>query len=144
MPCAVDRAPWPDAPPSRLQSRARWRTATPEKPKHIAFYGSFGRGGSDYALELKDALGYNTQLPPGRETLAVDGYHQHLRNPEQIKKYAEGLGAGRNGFRVCSFGDEISIGGINCHFPAMIRSSNSSAARADQRHFCRRASDFFQ
>ncbi|MCA9269212.1 MAG: hypothetical protein KDA41_12110, partial [Planctomycetales bacterium] len=95
------------------QSRADWRTASPEKPQHIAFYGSFARGGSDYADALKDALGYNTQLPPPYKTLPVDGYHQHLRNEAEIRKFAEGLGAERGRFRVCSFGDEISLGEIN-------------------------------
>ena len=37
-------------------SRKGWRKAAPRKPQHIAFYGSFGRGGSDFAIPLKDAL----------------------------------------------------------------------------------------
>ena len=101
-------------------AKKNWRTATPNKPKHIAFYGSFGRGGSDYTIALKDALGYNTQLPKPYETLAVDGYHQHLRNEDQIRKYAEDLGADRGRFRVCSFGDEISLGRINFEDPKYI------------------------
>jgi len=99
------------------QAKTQWRTATPRKPQHIAFYGNFGRGGADYAIALKDALGYNTQLPKPLETLAVDGYHQHLRNEDQIRKYAEDLGEARGSFRVCSFGDEISLGRINFEDP---------------------------
>lgn len=102
------------------QAKQNWRTASKAKPKHIAFYGSFGRGGADYAIQLKDALGYNTQLPANYETLPVDGYHQHLRNEDQIRKYADALGKDRGRFRVCSFGDEISIGGINFEDPKHI------------------------
>lgn len=101
-------------------AKKNWRTATPKKPQHIAFYGSFARGGSDYAIKLKDGLGYNTQLPKPYETLPVDGYHQHLRNEAQIRSFAENLGDDRRKFRVCSFGDEISLGAIKFDDPKYI------------------------
>ena len=97
-----------------------------KKPQHIAFYGSFGRGGSDYTIALKDALGLQHAASLSHfETLPVDGYHQHLRNEDQIRKYAENLGADRGRFRVCSFGDEISLGRIN--FERSTNTSNRSA-----------------
>ncbi len=101
-------------------SRTGWRSAAPGKPKHIAFYGDFGRGGADFAIPLKDALGYNTLLPKNYETLPVDGYHQHLRNETEIRKFAEALGPERTNFRVCSFGDEISLGGIDFSDPQYV------------------------
>jgi hypothetical protein len=97
-----------------------WRKAADHKPRHIAFYGSFSRSKADWAVELKDALGYNTLLPAPYEHLQVDGYFQHLRNADQIRKYAESLGADRRNFRVCSFGDEIHLGRINLADPQYI------------------------
>ena len=95
------------------QSKTEWRKAAEHKPRYIAFFGNFERGNQPWAVALKDALGYNTQLPEGREHLPVDGYHQHLRNERQIRDFAETLGAKRAQFRVCSLGDEISLGGID-------------------------------
>ena len=71
-------------------------------------------------MTLKDALGYNTLLPAGKQTLEVDGYFQHLRNPQSIQQFAETLGDKRKNFRVCSFGDEISLGRINFADPKYI------------------------
>ncbi|WP_145053909.1 type 1 glutamine amidotransferase family protein [Lignipirellula cremea] len=99
------------------QSKTEWRKAFPTKPKLIPFYGGFDRGGQPWALALKDALGYNTQLPAPYQTLKVDGYHQHLRNEQAIKDYAAQLGAQKGSFRVCSFGDEITIGGVKLDDP---------------------------
>jgi hypothetical protein len=101
-------------------SKSGWRKASPHKPRHIAFYGSFSRSSETWATALKNALGYNTLLPGNFETLPIDGYHQHLRNEPQIRKFAEDLGPRRRKFRVCSFGDEISIGGINVNDPQYV------------------------
>lgn len=94
-------------------SKSDWRKASPKKPNYIPVYGSFSRGNNAWATAFKDALGYNTLLPDNYQHMTVDGYHQHLRNPDQIRKFAEDLGAKKRNFRVCSFGDEISLGGIN-------------------------------
>jgi hypothetical protein len=97
-----------------------WRKAANHKPRHIAFYGSFSRSDRPWAIQLKDALGYNTLLPDPYEHLPIDGYHQHLRNEDQIRKFAEGLGDAKRNFRVCSFGDEISLGKINFEDPQYV------------------------
>jgi len=102
------------------QSKTTWRKAAPRKPRTIAFYGSFSRSDEPWAVALKDALGYNTLLPDQYEHLEVDGYFQHLRNEEAIRKYAEKLGPERRNFRVCSFGDEIHIGGIDTSDPKYV------------------------
>jgi len=101
-------------------SKTAWRKAAPHKPRQIAFYGSFSRSTEPWAVALKDALGYNTLLPDPYEHLEVDGYFQHLRNEEAIRKHAEKLGPERRNFRVCSFGDEIHIGGIDTSDPKYI------------------------
>ncbi|MDP6637460.1 MAG: beta-galactosidase trimerization domain-containing protein [Phycisphaerae bacterium] len=100
-----------------VASKTKWRKACSHKPKHIAFFGSFSRGKVPWAMRLKDALGYNTQLPDKYEHLDIDGYHQHVRNPAAIRKHAESLGAKRTRHRVASFGDEIHIGDINFKDP---------------------------
>ena len=104
----------------RTLSKSTWRKAAPHKPKAIPFYGSFSRGDKPWARQLKDSLGYNTLLPAPYETIAIDGYHQHLRNEDQIKKFAEQLGDNKHRFRVCSLGDEITIGGINVSDPKYV------------------------
>lgn len=93
-------------------TKTTWRKSSPTKPRHIAFFGSFDRGGKPWAITLKDALGYNTQFPDNTnyEKLPVDGYYQHMASEAQFKKYAEAQGAEKiKQFRVCSFGDEITI-----------------------------------
>ncbi len=97
-----------------------WRKAAPHKPQHIPFYGSFSRSNKPWAMALKDALGYNTLLPDNYQHMTVDGYFQHLRNEDQIRKHAEMLGAKRRNFRVCSFGDEISLGKIDFGDPQYV------------------------
>ena len=99
------------------KSKTQWRKACPHKPRHIAFFGALARGNVPWAMRLKDALGYNTQLPDTVEHLAVDGYFQHVRNPAAIRKHAERLGARRTRHRVASFGDEIHIGSIDFKDP---------------------------
>lgn len=91
------------------KARNEWRRATDHKPRYIAFYGAFRANGRPWVNRLKDALGYNTLLPDKYEHLEVDGYHQHLRNPKAIRNYAKKLGAEASDFRVCSFGDEITV-----------------------------------
>lgn len=105
---------------TRGEGPARWRKAAPNKPRHIAIYGSFQRSKQPWAVELKDALGYNTLLPDQYTHLPVDGYHQHLYNPDQIRDFAEKLGARRRKFRVCSLGDEIHLGRINFSDPKYV------------------------
>jgi hypothetical protein len=103
----------------QLAKAGKWRTASPNKPQQIAYYGAF-RSDQPWAMALKDALGYNTLLPDGYQTLPVDGYHQHLYSADDIRKFAQDLGAKRTKFRVCSFGDEIAIGGINFDDPQYV------------------------
>ena len=100
-------------------TKTKWRKSSPHKPRHIAFFGSFDRGGRSWAVALKDALGYNTQFPDDSKyaKLPVDGYYQHLRSPEQFDAMAAGLGDRKKNFRVCSFGDEITIRGVNFNKP---------------------------
>ena len=99
------------------QARSDWRKASPQKPQYIPFYGSFSRSDRPWAEALKNTLGYNTLLSGKYKTLTVDGYHQHLRNEKQIRDFATNLGGERKNFRVCSFGDEISLGTIDFKDP---------------------------
>lgn len=101
-------------------SKNDWRKASPKKPQHIPIYGSFSRSDRPWAEAFKDSLGYNTLLNDKYRHMPIDGYFQHLRNADQIRKHAEQLGAKRRNFRVCSFGDEISLGGINLNDPKFV------------------------
>jgi hypothetical protein len=103
------------------KAKSQWRKAAPQKPKYIAFYGSFSRSPEPWAVALKDALGYNTLLPDAYEHLKVDGYFQHLRNEDRLREYAKSLGPKRSNFRVCSFGDEIHLGTIDYKDPKYIQ-----------------------
>ncbi len=107
---------------AELTSKARtdWRKASPQKPQYIPFYGSFSRSDRPWAEAFKNTLGYNTLLSNNYKTLKVDGYHQHLRNEQQIRDFATKLGGERTNFRVCSFGDEISLGTINFQDPQYV------------------------
>jgi hypothetical protein len=67
---------------------------------------------------LKDALGYNTQLPDNYEHLKRDGYMQHAFGQDAIKRVADSI-ANKDNFRVLSFGDEISLGEIDWASPEM-------------------------
>jgi len=99
--------------------KTTWRTANGgRKPKEILYYGAFN-GSAPWVWQLKDALGYNTQLPDQYEHNPIDGYYQHASSMDAVRTFAAGLGAKKANFRVLSFGDEIAIGGPNLNDPAM-------------------------
>ena len=86
---------------------SKWRTANGgKKPQQLAYFGSMTNGA------VKDALGYNTQLPDHYDHLRVDGYFCHVQNPDQIRSFADTLND-RSRHRVLSFGDEIRLGTID-------------------------------
>jgi hypothetical protein len=96
----------------------KWRTANGgKKPKEILFYGAFG-GSEGWVTDLKDALGYNTQLPDRYEHVKRDGLHAHVFGIEAIRKFAATL-KDKDNFRVLSFGDEIALGEINYADPKL-------------------------
>jgi hypothetical protein len=110
--------------PSREHAREiialskKWRTANGgKKPKEILFYGVFA-GGEDWVSDLKDALGYNTQLPDKYDHVRRDGLHAHVFGVDEIRKFAATL-KDKDDFRVLSFGDEISLGEINYADPKL-------------------------
>src|SRR5690606_9985540 len=54
----------------------------------------------------------------GYDKVRPDGYHQHTWTADQIRTYADQV-QDKAGFRVLSFGDEISLGSIDFNDPAM-------------------------
>lgn len=74
-----------------------------KKPRKFPFYGVFK--GTDWSLELKDALGFNTLLPDKFDHIKIDGYFQHARNGAAIRKLASEVDVRKQ--RIVSFGDEI-------------------------------------
>ena len=97
--------------------KTTWRTANGgKKPTELLYYGAFNAQGP-WVNEMKDALGYNTQLPDNYAHNPIDGYHQHAPDLGSIKAFADGLGDKRANFRVLSFGDEIGIPDVNFNDP---------------------------
>ena len=98
-------------------AKNQWRRANGgKKPSQLAYYGAFAKraGQVDWVNDLKDALGYNTQLPDNYSHLARDGYHQHSHSVKEIEAFAAKLSEkDRKNFRILSFGDEIHIAKIN-------------------------------
>lgn len=92
-----------------------WPKAHPKKPQEILFFGAF-RGTEPWVAELKDALGYNTDLPEGYERTPWEGLHSHLPNEQQIKAFADKRDD-TSTLRFVSFGDEISLGRIDFKNP---------------------------
>ena len=103
--------------PAPAEGVVPWRKASPNKPRQVPVYGAFERSKEKWAIDLKNALGYNTLLPAPYQNVPVDGYHQHFFSADAIRKFAANLGAKRRQFRVCSLGDEIHIGDINYNDP---------------------------
>lgn len=95
-----------------------WRTANGgKKPKEILYYGAFS-GEEGWVHDLKDALGYNTQLPDRYDHVRRDGLHAHTHTPDEVRRFAATLKDKEN-FRVLSFGDEIALGEINYADPKL-------------------------
>lgn len=99
---------------SLIASTNIWRTANKGvKPSHLLFYGTFG-GGGGWRDALKDALGYNTQLPAPYAHVQRDGIYYHAHDESQITSLASSLTTQqKQDFQVLSFGDEISLGEID-------------------------------
>ncbi len=95
-----------------VEKSKTWRHANGgKKPKEVLYYGSFG-GTEDWVLDLKHALGYNTQLPAKYPDSQWQGVHQHLESAAAIEKFAKEV-KNKETLRFVSFGDEISLGEIN-------------------------------
>ncbi|MDA0842128.1 MAG: hypothetical protein O3B01_01570 [Planctomycetota bacterium] len=105
---------------SLIEKAKTWRKANGgQKPREILFYGAF-RGKGDWVMQMKDALGYNTNLPDRYEHVKRDGYHTHAGDEASIKNVAANLKDKEN-FRVLSFGDEIHLGSINYKDPENLK-----------------------
>lgn len=89
-----------------------------KKPKEILYFGAFrGRPHqSEWVNALKDALGYNTQLPDKYLNSQWDGTHNHIASVEGFEKFAKEH-PNLKKLRFVSFGDEISLGRINFKDP---------------------------
>lgn len=84
-------------------AKTEWRTANSgRKPRELLYFGAVT------IPELKDVLGFNTNLPDRYDHAQVDGYHTHAHNPDEVKSFAESLQNKKN-FKMLSFGDETSI-----------------------------------
>ncbi len=97
--------------------RTTWRTANQgRKPEKILFW--TGMGDEPWIPELKDALGYNTQLPDPYIHDPIDGFAHGQPNEDRITALAAKL-QDKEKIRLFSFGDEISVGSIKWGDPQM-------------------------
>jgi hypothetical protein len=100
-----------------IAASKKWRKAGDgKKPEHILFFGAF-RGEGDWIDDLKNAIGYNTQLPERFPGSQWDGLHGHLPNAARIEAFAEQYGD-TSKLVFVSFGDEIRLGRIKFDDPA--------------------------
>ena len=93
-----------------------WRTANGgKKPQKLYFYGDFRKlPNQDWCDPLKDALGYNTQLPDTFAHIKHDGYFANTPTAAAIQSYAASLTPQqRADMHILSFGDEIQLGEID-------------------------------
>ncbi|MCH2118019.1 MAG: hypothetical protein MK161_10020 [Pirellulales bacterium] len=91
--------------------RNQWRTANGgQKPQHLAYFGAMTID------EVKDALGYNTELPDEYEHLPLHGRFCHTWTADQVRQAAD-LIQDKASQRVISFGDEIGIGEVDYESP---------------------------
>lgn len=97
-----------------VEAGKTWRRANGgRKPKQVRFYGAFA-GEESWVADLKDALGYNTNLPEGREQIRRAFIAQHHGSPEALRALHKALTpAQRERLHVVSFGDEIGLGKIS-------------------------------
>lgn len=96
-----------------------WRTADGgRKAKQLRFYGAFS-GSEGWVTNLKDRLGYNTELPATLPALRPDHVAQHHGSIAAIQQLAKTIKPETKArLHVVSFGDEIGLGQINFKDPA--------------------------
>ncbi len=86
-----------------------WRKANGgRKPQDILFFGNVHGATAD---RVKDALGYNTELPDQYEHAPQHRWVGHAKDIAAIKTFADD--PQRDSIAVVSFGDEISVGEID-------------------------------
>ena len=97
-----------------IAASRNWRKANNgRKPESILFFSrtdmNYDQAYSDekWVTDLKDTLGFNTQLPDSYDHVAMDGYCHEAHNQDEIRELAARLGEARHSLRVLSFGDEI-------------------------------------
>ncbi len=102
-----------------LAASKGWRTADAGKQARLLrFYGAFA-GSEGWVTNLKNRLGYNTELPATLPALRPDNVAQHYGSIPAIEQLSARLkGADRERLHVVSFGDEIGLGQINFKDPA--------------------------
>ena len=84
-------------------ARGEWRTANGgRKPQEILYWGAAD------PPELRDALGFNTDLPAGYEQNPVSGIFAHAGTPDEIRALAERT-EDKAALRVVSFFDESTM-----------------------------------
>lgn len=103
-----------------MQESRTWRRANGgKKPRQVRFYGAFA-GSEPWVANLKEALGYNTLLPDGREQIARSVVAQHHGTLDAIRALHKGMTpAQRDRLHVVSLGDEIGLGKVNFSDPKM-------------------------
>lgn len=97
-----------------------WRTANGgKKPKEILFYGAFTPGpNEDWLYDLKDAMGYNTNLPERYDQVRKAAIPAHFGTTGEMKKLAADMKPPEKArLRAISLGDEIGLGQINFDDP---------------------------
>ena len=96
--------------------KTKWRTANGgKKPEHLLYFGGFS-GKDPWVAALKDALGYNTDIPGNYPQSHWHGFHGHTPDAASIRKFAEGVASKKDQIFL-SFGDEIGLPPINFNDP---------------------------
>ena len=96
--------------------KTKWRTANGgKKPEDLLYFGSFS-GKEPWVAALKDALGYNTEIPGNFPQTKWLGRHNHQFTPDEQKRAAAEI-PNKGAQKFISFGDEIGLPPINFNDP---------------------------
>jgi hypothetical protein len=102
-----------------VEASKSWRTNNGgKKPTQILFFGAFSRSDEKgWLAELKDAIGYNTELPDRFAHAPRDRHFAHAPDAKAVDRLAARL-TEKERLLIVSFGDEISLGDLRKTGPA--------------------------
>lgn len=97
-----------------------WRQSNGgKKPQQLLYYGDF-RPNTDWCMDLKDALGYNTEMPDRYDHVKRDQVTFGLFPADRVRQDAAKMTPEQKArLAIVSYGDEISLGKIDFNDPVM-------------------------